>query len=251
MTIAKYSIPIGTLKNWITAYNREGDDFFIDKRINSGGKSIDEADHLLSSYIKELRALHLPVTPKMIKDKALTPVNVPGFEASDEWLSNFMTRNRFAIKKKTHVIQQLKASYQKDVEVYFQTIDEILKNNEDPLFLNFDEVNVPFELSGDKTMDNRGSKEISGISHYKAKLSCTVALCAASDRYLLLPSMIFKSQSKTRQCQAKYSGWTTSQTCFTRFNKSGFNAQKFRKEYIQSFNCHLKRLYPNRKIDCF
>ena len=69
MTLVKYSIPFGTLKNWLFRYNSQGDEFFLDMRKFNGTKSIEDGDKALLAYINQLRTYHLPVTPDMVKKK--------------------------------------------------------------------------------------------------------------------------------------------------------------------------------------
>jgi len=143
MTLAKFTLPYGTLKSWIYKYSQLGDEFFLDKRALNKPKSIDEADVVINEFISNLRKYHLPVTASMVKQKALQVVTKQDFTASDRWFQNFLKRSRLALRKKTHVVQKLKDDYKTEVLKYFSKLDEIRKGDERIIFLNFDEVAFP------------------------------------------------------------------------------------------------------------
>jgi len=92
MTLAKFTLPHGTLKSWIYKYSQLGDEFFLDKRALNKPKSIDEADVVINEFISNLRKYHLPVTASMVKQKALQVVTKQDFTASDRWFQNFLKK---------------------------------------------------------------------------------------------------------------------------------------------------------------
>ena len=248
MTISKYKVPEGTLKRWITAFTNHGEESFVDKRQCNGGKPLDDIDVELVSYIKQLRSQHLPVTPLMITQRSLKLMKRDDFTASSKWLRNFLKRNSFSIRKKTHVVQKLKDDYHFEVERYFKELKSIT-NLSDPLFLNFDETSVPFDPSSSTTIDEKGSKEVSVITHNKGKLTCTMGACISSDGKKELPMAIFKYYHETRKCPKKYEDWILStKDCFTKFNESGFNNVKTMAEYLNVLLPKVKKENSDRQL---
>ena len=61
--------------------------------------------------------------------------------------------------------------------------------------MNFDEVNLPFDLAGDYTIEKVGSKQVPIITTNNARETCTIAACITSDGNSILPLMIFKYKS--------------------------------------------------------
>ena len=171
------------------------------------------------------------------------------FAASDTWFCNFLKRNKLSIRKKTHVVQKLKENYEIEVENYFDKIRKHLQSKNDLVSLNFDETNIPFDLSRDQTIEETGSKEITLLTHAKSKLTCTVAPCISSEGDCLLPMLIFKYKHKSRNFPKKYEGWIYNySSCFARFTDSGFNNQQIMGEYLEVLLKKASKLYPDKKI---
>ena len=82
---------------------------------------------------------------------------------------------------------------------------EIRSKHEEISYINFDEVNLPFEVGTDYTIDQKGASQVPILSHTKAKESCTSATGIISDGDILLPLVIFKykpqkpKQNKTKK----------------------------------------------------
>ena len=104
----------------------------------------------------------------------------------------FSKEKWISIRKKTQKIKKLSDEYKKEAETYFKKPAEIRSKHEDILYVNFDEVNLPFEVGADYTIDQKGASQVPILSHTKAKESCTFATGITSDGDILLPLVIFK-----------------------------------------------------------
>lgn len=149
-TMIKHGIKEGTLKSLISRYCKEGEDAFEDKRKMNGREAYSEYDEYLMRFFRRKRELSLPVTIGMIKSEALTISQSPKFSASNCWAKNFMKRNKLTLRKKTQQLKNLVQDYVTVAEKYFYRLNEILSESAEVLFVNFDEVNLPFDMAGEQ-----------------------------------------------------------------------------------------------------
>ena len=78
------------------------------------------------------------------------------------------------------------------------------EEEDDILFSNSDEVNLPFELSGDYTIESAGEKQVPVVTTHNARETCTIACCVTSEGKSILPLLIFKSCVKGEEEKPAY-----------------------------------------------
>jgi len=134
----------------------------------------------------------------MLQKEAISLSKDPKFSASNGWVTNFMKRNKLSKRKRTQKVKKLVKDYLDEAEKYFTKIREILmhEGEENVLFVNFDEVNLPFDLSGDYTIEEQGVNQVSILTHNKAKETCTISIGVTSDGQIILQLIIFKNKFK-------------------------------------------------------
>jgi len=192
-TLVKYGIKEGTLNSLITKYNKLGEDAFKDLRSQNGRNPYTALDERLLAYIKGRRELYLPITLAMLTKEALRLNTDATFLASKGWRTNFLTRNKLAIRKRTQKVKNLMLDYHKKAENYFSVLRDIhLQDGNDVLFINFDEVSLPFNLGGSYTIEEQGVSQVPITTHNKSKETCTISSGVTSDGEIILPLIIFK-----------------------------------------------------------
>jgi len=73
-------------------------------------------------------------------------------------------------------------NYKENAEIYFRRLKELREKYEDNLlFVNMDEVNIPFEMGTEDTLNQKGNFQLLIITHTKAKESRTIAPAVTSD----------------------------------------------------------------------
>lgn len=257
-TLIKFGLPDRTLNTMITKYNGFGDAGFIDKRAQNHGKVCDNFDADLLAFLKARRQIFLPVPIKMIRKEALRlagPKNKK-FTASDTWLYNFLKRNHLSLRKRTRQIQILKEDLITNVDKYFTKLEKLKKDyqKEGILYINMDEVNLPFDLGKDYTIDQKGIDQVPIVTHSKSRETCTIAPCVTSDGDIILPFIIFKykysgKKETEREAPKKHESWTfTTIPCVTRFSDTGFNKLKYMNEWIKALVKKLKLRNEKRKV---
>jgi transposase len=198
LTLFHYKIPEGTLKSWISKFNKEGWDGFKDKRVSNQRPHDKKLDETLVNWIKELRSLSLPVTGISIRCKAKSLVNSSGFKAGSSWLDAFLKRNKLSRRRRTHEVKKLQASFDNEVKEYFTKLEEIRKKDQEILYINFDEVPFVYDMMSDYTIHSKGEKRVELLTNNKAKVRMTVGLSITSEGQHLSPLIvsIYKQKMK-------------------------------------------------------
>ena len=81
-----------------------------------------EAEDKLIEKIRQVRNEKKPVSRANIIAWAKDLVGDPNFTASNGWFTRFKKRAKLSLRVPTHVIQQLRENYQKEIILYFNTI---------------------------------------------------------------------------------------------------------------------------------
>ena len=234
-----HHVPEGTIKSWIKKSNVLSD--LSDQRKNNSRPIDLNFEKMLMDYIKELREKNLPVSGDMIRKKAINLKNKPGFRASCSWLKKFMIRNKLSFRKKTHIVQKLRETYQNKVLEYFEKLDSIQKKyGNNIVYINFDETPIYYDMSQDYTVEMKGKKQISVMSHpdSKHRLSACIGVTSQGDVLPLLAILLYRGtknnkKKEKRLCPKKYEHLKKSTNpLMIRFNESGFNNEKLFLEWL-------------------
>jgi len=76
-----------------------------------------------------------------------------------------------------------------------EKLERIQTENQDTLYINFDETNLPFNLASQYTINTKGANQVPLLNHSRDTETCTVALVVTSDGDFLLPLVTFKYKS--------------------------------------------------------
>jgi len=141
---------------------------------------------------KEKREQGIPVDGQMIRLLALSAppsLKTQNFKASKGWLREFLKRNNITRRKCTHKINSFIELIMPEIYGYLSVL-EGLHDQEDLIFINFDEVPF-FDVSSDYTFNQQGQKSIGIISHKDSKVRATVIPAICSNGYALPPLFVF------------------------------------------------------------
>ncbi len=78
------------------------------KRVTGGGRKriLENVEQIIADEVEELRVMKLKVTRHMIRDRALMLAeenNIQNFNASEGWISDFMGRFGFSLRRTTNL----------------------------------------------------------------------------------------------------------------------------------------------------
>jgi hypothetical protein len=112
-------------------------------------------------------------------------------------LHKFKKRNRLVNRKATHVAQKIPNLLLPLIEKFLLLINEKKMDGpySDSQIANMDEVPVFWDMIPDKTLEEKGQKQVTIIKTNKIKVRLTVALCCFADGKKLPPYIIFKEQT--------------------------------------------------------
>lgn len=156
----------------------------------------------VANWVLENRQNGLIITRNSVRLFALkwaktNPNESEHFKATTSWCSRFMARNNLVLREKTKVSQMLP----KDLEsklISFQKYVINLRRQKEYLLSqigNMDETPVMFDMTGNKTIDVKGTKtvHIKTTGHEKSRF--TVVLSCLADGTKLKPMVIFKRKT--------------------------------------------------------
>lgn len=107
-----------------------------------------------------------------------------------------MRRNDLVIRAKTSVTQKLPAALEQKVKDFLQAVRSarVGYNYPKELIGNMDETPMYFDMSGNSTVDKRGTKTVSIRTTGAEKCHLTVVLAATADGQMLPLMVIFKGK---------------------------------------------------------
>ena len=225
---------------WIKAFKLEGEEGLKDKRLKNSRPVDDTFDQYLLEIIIEKRAKAFPVSGTFIQTLATqAPPHIKplGLVASRGRLEKFLRRNTLVRRRKTHQAQVLIDIITQETASYIELLSLYQDLNEDLVFVNMDEIYIPFDLAGDYTCHFKGEKTIDIASHQDAKVGMTLMPCILSNGESLPPLLIFNypyAKNGTRSFPKKYEHLRTALAPYVvRFTDSGFNKDYILEEYIR------------------
>lgn len=182
-----------------------------------------EIEDALCDYVNLLRSRANPVTAEMLQIKAHELAREKGvprtsFKASRGWITRFMRRKNFSLRRRTTIAQKLPADYEEKL-IRFQR--HVIKlRQEKNYFLgqigNADETPVYFDMPSAATIAVKGSKSVPVRSCGQEKSRVTVMLAITADGRKLPPYVILKRKTVPKEdfpksvvVRAQEKGWMT------------------------------------------
>lgn len=166
--------------------------------LRGGGRPVRsiEVEEELVEWINEQRAKSLRVTRKGIQRQAILLSTDETFLASDGWLSKFLRRNRFSLRKRTTIAQKRPDDIKDKIISYLLFVKALRQNcsYRDNDIGAADETAISFDPVQNNTVDKVGTKRVPLISTGYQKQRVTVMLAAKSNGTKLKPFIVFKGK---------------------------------------------------------
>ncbi|KAM7299429.1 pogo transposable element with KRAB domain [Ixodes scapularis] len=161
-----------------------------------------ELESALSDFVKELRTNQLPVSSDIIKVKALQlalSFRIPrtSFKASRSWITKFMKRKGFSMRRRTSICQKLPEAYEEKL-VAFQRFVIMLRRTNNYIagqMGNADQTPMFFDMPSNYTVETKGAKQVRILTSGNEKNRVTAMLCCTADGHKLNPYLIFKRKT--------------------------------------------------------
>ena len=147
----------------------------------------------------ERREHQLPVSRARVSRYvlSLTKSKYPDFKASSGWMTRFMDRNNFSVRRHTSLSQKLPADLEIRLAAFYKHLNELRDTkelDEEALIINMDEVPMVFDTVPNTTLNTRGEKDVRvrTTGGEKKRYTAVLAVSAAGE---FLPTMaIFKGK---------------------------------------------------------
>lgn len=225
-------------------------------RLSGGGRqvSMPGLEEDLISWIKSQRHLHIRVSRKMIQRQAKflydnMEEKENEFNASEGWLSKFMERNNFGVRRRTTTIQKAPERTKERVINFLLFVNNLRKNcaYSDRVIAAADEVAVWLDPVSETTVEEKGVKSVTLMSAGNSKAKVTVLLAAFADGRKLKPFIVFKGKRLSRDLidyrdaviSVSRNGWMTEETTLQWIQQVwGTFAFSRRLLVWDSFQCH-------------
>ena len=212
-TSRKWKIAPSTIATWKK-------ELAVDVPRHKGGRKVgggrklaydQEIEEKVIVFIIEKREHQLPVSRDSVRQYilTLTKENYPDFKASSGWLTRFMDRNDFSVRRHTSLSQKLPADLEVRLAAFYKHLKELRTNkelDEDALILNMDEVPVVFDTVPSKIPSKRGEKDISMKTTGGEKKRYTAVLAVSASGEFLPTMTIFKGKRDPKDVQIPQ-GW--------------------------------------------
>ncbi|KAM7313400.1 Pogo ele1 orf1-h 1e-40-j 4 [Ixodes scapularis] len=164
--------------------------------------SFPDLEEELTAFIKDQRAQHLAVNIELLQQKARELARGKGipptdFKASKHWVSRFMTRAGFSLRRRTSISQKLPERYE-ELLISFQR--HILSLRKATTFQlgqigNADQTPVYLDMPSEFTVHEKGSREVCVRTTGNEKTRVTVMLGCTADGRKLPPYVVFKRKT--------------------------------------------------------
>lgn len=154
-----------------------------------------ELDEVLADWVRDQREQRLPVSRNMILLKAAELNHALGtceFTGGNGWLSRFMERHNFSLRRKTTVCQKPSTAYvEKIVNFVLFIRKQRLANNYDlSSIIAADETAVWLDCVSDTTIETKGARQVVVKSTGHEKVRITAMLSAAGNGMKLKPFVL-------------------------------------------------------------
>ncbi|CAJ0590592.1 unnamed protein product [Cylicocyclus nassatus] len=149
----------------------------------------------LSDWIIEQRERGRRVTTVRLRAKAIEAAQRLGYEdftGGAHWCHSFMKRKGFSVRQRTSVGQPLPPDAEAKMANFRKFVMDNTMNVNPANLGNFDEVPVPYDVAGNRTVEITGKDDVAITTTGHEKKNLTVVLAVTADGNKLKPMLIFK-----------------------------------------------------------
>jgi hypothetical protein len=177
-------------------------------RLAGGGRPVTHTnqDEELASWIREKRALKQLVSRRIITNKAKDIFFATDLKLSTGWLTSFMQRHAFVLRRRTTTCQKPPKDYADAVASFIVHVEERRRRGGFTEVFAMDETAVWFDCPDNRCIDTRGAKEVTIVTTGHEKMRVTVCLTARSDGKKLLPYVLVKNKRPVGQIIEQFKG---------------------------------------------
>jgi hypothetical protein len=129
--------------------------------------------------------------------------NIKNFKAYPFWVFRFMKSNNLSVRFSTTVGQKFPSDWEAKVAKFCLYLGENLFGVDSCHFGNMDEVPVSFDKPSSRTVNLKGTEDVSVATTGHEKSNFTVVLCITADGSKLPPMAIFKRKTVLKGCYSK------------------------------------------------
>lgn len=170
-----------------------------------------EIEEKVAVFVIEKREHQLPVSCASVTRYilSLTKSKYPDFKASSGWMTRFMDRNNFTVRRHTSLSQKLPADLEIRLAAFYKHLGELRTNkelDEDALIINMDEVPMVFDTVPSTTLNKKGEKDVRVRTTGKEKKRYTAVLAVSASGEFLPTMAIFKGKRDPKDLQIPQ-GW--------------------------------------------
>lgn len=198
-----FSVPETCVRDW----RKQKEKIFASKATRKGFSGpkkgrYPKIEDPLAEYVQQQRAAQKPVTTELLKIRAMQLALGQGltrveFKASRCWITNFMKRKGFSLRRRTGICQKLPAEYEEKLDAFQRYVLNLRRNNNYQLgqIGNADQTPLYFDMPATTTVEKKGTKQVRVLSSGHEKTRVTAMLCCTADGHKLPPYLIFKRKT--------------------------------------------------------
>ncbi|PIO70790.1 DDE superfamily endonuclease [Teladorsagia circumcincta] len=188
----------GMIRRWKKAENKIRE-MPSTKRANRGKREAwPELENELSTWVRSERNKGAQVsTIRIIREarKIARSLQLDDFLGTPHWCHSFMERKNLTVRRATSVGQSLPLDWEKKVADYHLFFQRATAGISQKDIGNMDEVPVAFDMPAARTVDIRGTQNVSIVTTGAEKANFTVVLCVLADGRKCQPMVIFKRKT--------------------------------------------------------
>ena len=191
----KYGVNDRTRRKWVSMEQKLRACSPRRRAFRGRGAKWQQLEETMKNWVLNRRENGLRVTTICIRKKAVEfarEQHANDFTGGAHWCYDFMKRNGFSVRSRTSVGQPLPIDYKETIKNFRRFVmaetNTIVASN----LRNFDEVPVPFDIVGNRTVDVKGKDNVRISLTGHEKTNFTVVLGVTADGEKLKPMLIFK-----------------------------------------------------------
>lgn len=216
-TARKWKIAPSTVATWKKELAVEVPRHKGGRKVGGGRKLTyaKEIEEKVAVFVIEKREHQLPVSRASVSRYilTLTKEKYPDFQASSGWMTRFMDRNNFSLRRHTSLSQKLPADLEVRLAAFYKHLSELRTNkelDEDALIINMDEVPMVFDTVPSTTLNKRGEKDVRVKTTGGEKKRYTAVLSVSAAGEFLPTMVIFRGKRDPKDVEIPR-GWVV---CF-------------------------------------
>uniref|UniRef100_A0A915EEL4 palmitoyl-protein hydrolase n=1 Tax=Ditylenchus dipsaci TaxID=166011 RepID=A0A915EEL4_9BILA len=159
-----------------------------------------------AEYIKEKRKNKLPVSRRIISNQAAQLFHGTDMKISVGWLTKFLKRHNFVLRRRTTVCQKPPKDYIDRLSKFIVHVEQRRKAIKFNEILAFDETAVWFDNPESRVIETRGAKDVTVLTTGHEKMRITVGLCARSDGKKSLPYVLVSRKRPDPKIVKRFEG---------------------------------------------